>query len=687
MPKSNGADTGTTQTVYYTADASSPYDACDNKPEWHNLVCGTLPVAQPGVAGLPDLPITVYTYDRFGQVATAKEHVNTDAGQDTRTVTTTIDSAGRTVKTKVESAVGEPVEEVTTGYSASAGRPTTVSTLSGTLSTGYDNVGRVVSYTDANGMVSTTAYDRLNRTVETVDNGNLVQTFGYDTSTGLLTELEDSDAGTFTAFYDLDGRIVSRGYPNGLEAETSYDPAGAPVRLTYTKTSNCSSNCTWIDEQVAESIHGQWRTHSWEMSSQEYSYDKAGRLTEVIDDVEAPVAVAGCTIRSYGFDQNSNRMALNTKVPDANGDCQPGAAGVQKSYSYDTADRLTASGVAYDSFGRMTSVPAAHSGGGVLSYTYHANDQVRTVSQDGVSKTYSLDPAGRHYRTEVSAGTTHTERLHYRDGSDSALLSIVFDGQSEAVSGQRYIEGIAGDLAAIRSVDLAAETDETVLQLSNLHGDTIATASLDPQATELLDRFESDEFGNPRQTAGADKRFGWLGAKQRRTELASGVIQMGVRSYVPALGRFTSVDPVRGGSANDYDYANQDPINTYDLDGQIAFAPFAIAVAPVAFRLAVKTFGKKAHRYVKPGRAQGPIRGYTTHGLQRAIVRRGGVDPKYIHHAVRHGKQIRKGQKHGRVRYETSDAIVVLTKGRKVKSVWAKSWRARAGNGCHICGN
>lgn len=52
------------------------------------------------------------------------------------------------------------------------------------------------------------------------------------------------------------------------------------------------------------------------------------------------------------------------------------------------------------------------------------------------------------------------------------------------------------------------------------------------------------------------------------TELASGTIDIGARSYVPQLGRFLQPDPQPGGSANAYAYTHGNPLNESDPSGE-----------------------------------------------------------------------------------------------------------------------
>jgi len=255
---------------------------------------------------------------------------------------------------------------------------------------------------------------------------------------------------------------------------------------------------------------------------------------------------------------------MTTKPPAADQSCDPGASGTTITHSYDAADRITDIGYSYDSFGRITTVPAADAGGTTLTAGYHASDMVRNLTQGATTRTWTLDPNRRLRSRTDTGGATGTRTNHYQGDNDApAWVAENADGSAWT----RNIGGVDGELAAVQ--DSAAGT---TLQLANLHGDVVATASLDPAATGPLSTFEASEFGIPRTTPSA--RYSWLGAKQRETDSLAGLTLMGVRLYNPRAGRFLQVDPVECGSANKYDYALQDPLNTFDLDGrQCTFAP------------------------------------------------------------------------------------------------------------------
>ncbi len=561
-----------TKTIYYSKEANSEYKECGEHPEMANLVCETRPAAQPGTSGPPELPVTKYnTYNIYGDPETIVETV----GSTTRTKTTVYDEAGRLKSTAITSTVGTALPTVTDEYNketgalekqcanegkpCAEGKPKTITSI-------YNKLGQLISYTDAAENTTTYEYEgegsykgakELDERLRHVNDEKGTETYTYSETTGVLAELVYENGTTklpFTATYGAEGNMLTEGYPNGMTATYTYNQVGKPTNLEYKKTTHCTEKCVWLNDSVIPSIHGQWLEQTSTLSHQAYTYDAAGRLTQVQNTPTGK----DCTTRIYTYDEDTNRTSLTTRESSTE-KCATEGGKIQQ-HTYDTADRLTDPGIAYNTFGDITTLPASDaepSGEHELTNTYYVDNQVASQKQNKQTIGYNLDPAERTLETVSTGEPINSTIISHYAGPGNAPAWTVNPVSNEW---RRNIASINGSLAAIQN-----NGETPVLQLANLQGDIIATAYLSETATELASKADTSEYGVP--TVSAPAKYSWLGAIELPTELPSGVVSMGSRSYVPQVGRFLQPDPLPGGSANAYAYTFGDPVNTNDPTG------------------------------------------------------------------------------------------------------------------------
>ncbi|MGA9875624.1 MAG: hypothetical protein WBQ21_07435 [Solirubrobacteraceae bacterium] len=529
-----------TKTVYYTSEKEARVAACQGHPEWANLPCRIEPAAQPADAskGQLELPITTMTYNIWDEVETATEKFGETPESVTRTKKETYDPAGRAVTSEEASTIDTPLPTVSNEYNIETGslekQSATIKGETKTTTTKDNTLGQLVEYADAEGNVAKYSYEEgSDGRLEEISEGKgeeakSDQTYSYDPTTGFMTKLIDSAAGTFTASYNIEGQMTSEIYPNGMCANTIYNAIGQAVSLEYIKTRNCSESRppVWFSDSVVPSVHGETLEQASTLSKENYAYDKAGRLTEV---QETP-AEHGCTISVYAYEEESNRTSLTTRTPTGEGKCAS-EGGTTQRHSYDEANRLTDEGVEYEAFGNTTKLPAADAGEHAITSTYYVDSQVATQEQHKILDSYVYDPLGRTMQTssentETKAKTTTVS--HYA-GPGSAV-TWTSEGTEKWT---RSIPGIDGSLSAIETSGGA-----TVLQLHDLEGDIVATASLSESETKLLSVYNSTAFGVP-QPGMTPPKYAWLGAVGVSSEptQGSGTVTQGGASYVPQIAR------------------------------------------------------------------------------------------------------------------------------------------------------
>lgn len=276
-----------------------------------------------------------------------------------------------------------------------------------------------------------------------------------------------------------------------------------------------------------------------------YAYDALSRLSQV--------TFPDGMVRDYRFDLDSNRIGID-ETPSG------GTKTTVATYTYDPTHPAS------QGIDQLTSVTE---GGQTRMFAHTADGQVSGRGSDtltwdgwgrhsggtfgGMTISYRFDPLG--FRRERTAGGQTTRYLH----------GGLFEANGVGTLTQTDVDGPAGDLAHYSG---APTTASAVTHLYfNGHGDLVAEANA---GGEGLASFVYDPFGRLRlgTTPANTTSERFTGRWDKKLDPSSGLVEMGARPYDPALGRFYAVDPIDGGSWNAYDYAFQDPINVYDLDGK-----------------------------------------------------------------------------------------------------------------------
>ncbi|MFI9455832.1 PA14 domain-containing protein [Amycolatopsis sp. NPDC052450] len=485
------------------------------------------------------------------------------------------DARGREVKKTFPAMGGQPARTIVTDH-AVGGDPLTskVTDESGSTTTVSDLLGRVVSYTDTTGVVTTTGYDTAGRKInETTTVNGASSTVAYTwNDTSKLTKVVLDGVTVATPSYNSAWELTNVAYGNGSRLDAlARDDAGHPTGLTWkAKDSTVTDTVTRTrDGRVTDDTITDTDTPGTPYKSA-YTYDAAGRLVAAtVPHHQLTYAFAGdggCGSNTKAG-LNFNRTAFTDSVN--------GAAPTTTSYCYDDADRLTSTSgatalsFAYDTYGNVTKI-----GGDTLGYD-STRRHVSTTTETGRAVRYTRDVTDRITARTVQEPGKPAQVTRYGFTADEGGPDLILDSAGKLR--QRVLK-LPGGVVLTKTYDQAKTTNWSY---PTIHGDILFTT--DGTATRTGKIHLYDPFGqNIDPTTGAigdipipataegGLDFGYLGEHTVPVEhIASHqALEMGARTYLPILGRFLQTDPISGGSANNYDYANADPINSLDLDGR-----------------------------------------------------------------------------------------------------------------------
>jgi RHS repeat-associated protein len=531
----------------------------------------------------PDAGTTTTTYD----VAHRRTTVTDQLGD---SVVTTDDADGRplTVTSGADTLVANDYNDagdtavVTNGF----GRLNTSTTTDPAgqaytvTATGYDPVGRQTGtkWTFPTSLLTkalevTTQYDRAGRVQRTTypATGSLPAesvTQDYDATTGLATTLSGEGTSTYVTAttYDGIGQLASRTSSDGTSSSLTtraygYDPATLMVdRVTTTVGGTARQDEAYAYDAVGNllSIQPGNGLQTATSPAQCYGFDRVNRLTEAWTnattacDRASPNPDTGYDLK-YRYQPDGNLDSASWL--DATGLVQPA-----RSYTYDTV---------------APSHPHEAVGVGTAGQVFDADGQLTQSNVSGTQTYYAWNALHQLSSAGSTPGSHQTTYAYDAEGNRLARITpgratLYIAGEELTVSGG----SVSNPMRYYSSGDalVALRTPDALTWLLNDKQGSSQIAVTRSGATVTTTRAYYTPYGElrggttPKAVLGTDR--GFLG---KANDPATGLDQLGARSYDPGVGQFISPDPLvvtdTGASVNPYTYASDNPVTSSDPSG------------------------------------------------------------------------------------------------------------------------